>query len=260
MPTRRPVKRFGWLPDIPDPRDLTYSAGVPAKDLPSKVDLRDKCPKEIYDQGELGSCTAQAIATAFQFCQLKQEIESFPVSRLFIYYNERVILGTEEEDSGAMIRDGIKSVAREGVPSETLWPYNIAKFRQKPPIDAYKQALDHQVVRYERVNRSLDNMRSCLADGYPFVTGFTAYFDFTSPRVARTGIVNMPEKGSAIWSGHAVLTVGYDDSSERFVCRNSYGIGWGQKGYFTIPYAYLTDKWLAGDFWTIRSVEDNSKR
>jgi C1A family cysteine protease len=255
MPKKRPVKKFGWLPDIPDPRDFYYSATMHAENLPDKIDLRSKCPKEIYNQGDLGSCTANAIGCAYQFNQIKQSIKDFIPSRLFIYYNERLVLGTEDEDSGAMIRDGIKSISKEGAPPEDLWPYNINKFREEPPKSVYNAALSHQAIRYQRIYRNLTQMKSCLAEGFPFVLGFTAYESFTSPQVARTGIVEMPKNGDPIWSGHAVLAVGYDDIKKRIMCRNSWGAGWGMNGYFLLPYEYLTDTNLSGDFWTVRFVE-----
>src|SRR5438445_13260812 len=131
----------GWVPDLPDQRDLVYSAPAPfIMALPTAVDLRPQCPP-VYDQGQLGSCTGNAIAGAIEFERLKQKLTDFVPSRLFIYYNERVIEGTVRSDSGAQIRDGIKSVASQGVCPETEWPYDITKFEQKPPSKAYADAL-----------------------------------------------------------------------------------------------------------------------
>src|SRR5262249_49994541 len=144
------------------------------------------------------NCTANAIAGAIEFDQMKQKQSSpFVPSRLFVYYNERVIEGTVKQDAGAMIRDGVKSVNRLGAPPESLWPYLISKFSQKPPAPAYKEALNHQVVSYQRVARDLAQMRGCLASGYPFVFGFTVYESFESPAVAKSGVLNMPGVGEA---------------------------------------------------------------
>src|SRR3954468_7542711 len=130
--TRR-IQRFGWVPDLPDARALLYSAPeATLADLPRKVDLRPQMPP-VYDQGQLGSCTANAIGAAFEYLQLQQGQPDFPPSRLFVYYNERVIEGRVDEDSGAMIRDGIKSVHRLGVCSEDTWKYDIAQFAERPP-------------------------------------------------------------------------------------------------------------------------------
>ena len=249
------IKRYGWTPDLPDARDHLYAApAATLSKLPAKMDLRPGCPP-VYDQGQLGSCTGNAIAAAVQFDRMKQKLPDFVPSRLFIYYGERVIEGTVSSDSGAQIRDGIKVVAKQGVPRETDWPYDIAKFTVKPSAKAFRDAKKDQAVSYSRVSQSLNQMKGCLASGDPFVFGFTVYDSFEGPEVARTGVVPMPAPQEGVVGGHAVLAVGYDDSQQRFIVRNSWGLGWGIKGYFTIPYAYLTERGLASDFWTIRLIE-----
>jgi len=254
------IIRYGWIPDLPDNRDFLYAAPPPlVRKLPLKIDLQNQCPP-VYDQKQLGSCTANAIGAAFEFELKKQSPgKDFMPSRLFIYYNERVIEHTVGSDSGAMIRDGIKSVNKQGVCHESMWPYDILKFKDTPPLACYNDALLNQVVSYQSVSRSLEQMKGCLADGYPFVFGFTVYESFESQTVADTGILNMPKKNEKTVGGHAVLAVGYDDNEKRFIIRNSWGTGWGLQGYFTMPYDYLLEnnprKKLADDFWTIRLVE-----
>lgn len=251
----RKIKRYGWIRDLPDHRDHLYSAPVAAlQTLPRKMDLTPQCPS-VYDQAQLGSCTANAIAGAIEFDHLKQQLPDLVPSRLFIYYNERVIEGTVASDSGAQIRDGIKSVAQQGVCSETLWPYNIAKFKTKPPKNCYTAALKDKIVLYQRLVPTLNQLRGCVASGYPFIFGFAVYESFESAQVAKTGHVPMPAPGEQMLGGHAVLGVGYDDANQWFIVRNSWGSKWGMKGYFTMPYAYTTDSQLADDFWTIRMVE-----
>jgi len=255
VPQARQQSRYGWVPDIPDFRDTLYGAvrGVPAK-LPPHVDLRPTC-SPIEDQGQLGSCTANALVGALEFLEVKDKIARFTnLSRLFVYYNERVIEGSVNSDAGAMLRDGIKTLAKQGVCSETNWPYNIANFTKKPPQACYQEALKFQILSYARIN-TVDEMRATLAEGFPFVFGFSVYQSFESAQVAKTGIVNMPEKGEKQLGGHAVLCVGYDDANKRFTVRNSWGTGWGMKGYFTIPYAYLENRSLSDDFWTVRRGE-----
>jgi C1A family cysteine protease len=255
----REVQRFGWVPDLPDARDYMYSApeAVLTK-LPKKADLRGPQMPKIYDQGELGSCTANAIGAAFEFGQLKQGLKDFMPSRLFIYYNERALEGTIETDSGAMIRDGVKSVAKVGVCTEVTWPYDIPKFTEKPPRTAYSEAKKHQALVYRRVLGNLHQMQGCLAQGYPFVFGFSVYESFMSPEVAKTGLVPLPPRGEQLIGGHAVMAVGYDDKEQSFIVRNSWGTGWGMKGYCMMNYAYLTDPSLARDFWAIYTVEPDT--
>ena len=248
---------YGWQPDLPDHRDLSYAAPGPIlRKLPKKTDLRKGCPP-VYDQGQLGSCTANAIGAAFEFELLKQKAPDFMPSRLFIYYNERVIENSVNNDSGAQIRDGIKTVNKQGVCPEKDWPYNISEFARKPHASCYSEALKHQVLSYHRVTRDPDQMKGCLAEGFPFVLGFTVYDGFESSAVARTGVLNLPKKSEKMVGGHAVMAVGYDDTAARFIIRNSWGAGWGQKGYFTMPYQYLLNENLSDDFWTIRIVEVN---
>lgn len=143
----RKIQRYGWVRDLPDHRDQLYSAPVTAlQALPPQVNLTPRCPP-VYDQGQLGSCTANAIGAAVEFEQMKQKLAAvFVPSRLFIYYNERVMEGTVDADGGAQIRDGIKSVAKQGVCPEPEWPYNPAKFKTKPPKRCYSDALKHRVV------------------------------------------------------------------------------------------------------------------
>jgi C1A family cysteine protease len=255
MTNPRKIKRYGWRPDIPDYRDHIYSAPREALvTLPPAVDLQPHCPP-VYDQGQLGSCTANAIGAGFEFDQIKEKLPHvWTPSRLFIYYNERVIENSTSEDSGAQIRDGIKSVASQGACSEDLWKYDEALFAHKPPPAAYANAKQHLVTSYQRVSQNLQQMKGCLASGYPFVIGFTVYDSFESEEVATTGILNMPGPSESVVGGHAVLVVGYDDAKLRWKVRNSWSAQWGLGGYFWMPYSYLLDPNLSDDFWTIRTV------
>ena len=248
------IKRYGWVADLPDHRDHVYSAPMQVvTSLPTKVDLSSQCPA-VYDQGQLGSCTANAIAGAIEFDLMKEKKKDFMPSRLFIYYNERDIEGTVDSDSGAQIRDGIKSIASQGDCPENEWSYDISKFTEKPSQKCYADALKHKAVQYQRITRTLNQMKGCLASGYPFVFGFTVYDSFESEEVAKTGQLNMPSAGENVVGGHAVLAVGYDDTQNRFIVRNSWGSSWAMKGYFTMPYGYLLDQNLSDDLWTVRVV------
>jgi C1A family cysteine protease len=253
--TKRSVKGYGWVPDIPDKRDFYLSARYTKGPLPKSVDLSDNAPSKVYDQGNLGSCTGNAIAAAIEFDLKKQRLNVFTPSRLFIYYNERVIEHSVDEDAGAMIRDGIKSVRSLGAPPETIWPYSVGKFTDKPPKSAYSEAKLHQALSYMRVKQTESQMKSCLASGLPFVIGFSVYDSFESDEVARTGNANMPASNEALLGGHAVLCIGYDDATQRFTLRNSWGSDWGNNGNFTLPYEYLLSPDLSDDFWAIKVVE-----
>lgn len=201
------------------------------------------------------NCTANSIAGAFEYGLKKQGYADFLPSRLFIYYNERVMENTVKSDSGAQLRDGIKSINSKGVCTETLWPYDITKFAKKPLAKCYTDALKHHALSYQSVSQTLIGLRGCLATNIPVVFGFAVYESFESNEVATTGIVNMPKKSESLLGGHAVVIVGYDDTIQRFVVRNSWGDKWGNKGYFTMPYEYITNQKLASDFWAIKIVE-----
>jgi C1A family cysteine protease len=186
---------------------------------------------------------------------MKQGLAAFSPSRLFIYYNERVMEGSVNEDAGAEIRDGMKSISVRGVCPETMWPYAVSKFSTKPPKKCFTEALRHQAIQYMRVGQTLDQLKGCLADGFPFVFGFTVFDSFESDRMAKTGMMPMPKKTEQNLGGHAVMAVGYSEAKKRFLVRNSWGTDWALKGYFWMPYAYMTSSDLADDFWTLRTVE-----
>ena len=251
----RTQKRYGWRPDHPDMRDYLLAVR-PAKALPKRVSLRAQMPP-VYDQGQLGSCTANSIGAILQFNQMKQgESDAATPSRLFIYYNERAMEGTIRQDSGAEIRDGIKSVAQLGAPPETDWPYVITKFATKPRAKAYRDARKHQALRYARVPQTEIGIQSVLAAGYPISFGFTVYESFESD-VGSDGIVPMPEPDEQTLGGHAVVAIGYKQIRRQlyFECRNSWGADWADHGHFWMPAGYVTSRSLAQDFWVIEQVE-----
>jgi C1A family cysteine protease len=251
----RTQKRYGWRVDHPDMRDFLLAV-EPVKTLPAKASLRRQMPP-VYDQGDLGSCTANSVGAILEFNQLKQkEADAATPSRLFIYYNERVMEGTADQDSGAEIRDGIKSVAQLGAPPETLWPYDVAKFARKPSAKVYREARKHQAIRYARVQQSTIALQNVLASGFPISFGFTVYESFESD-VGSDGIVPMPKPNEQTLGGHAVVAIGYRTIRGQlyFECRNSWGPRWADHGYFWLPAAYVTSSSLASDFWVIEQVE-----
>ena len=251
----RKIACYGWHRDLPDSRDLLY---VPAATtLPSSVDLRNSpFMPLVYDQGQIGSCTGNATAAALQFERRKQSLSpDFVPSRLFIYYNARVFSGDVGYDGGAQIRDAIKGVVTYGAPAETEWPYETVLVTTRPTDNVYSEGKQDVAIRYWRIPQTIQNIKTALAEGTPVVFGFTVYESFESTAVASTGVVPMPHGSEGVLGGHAVLAVGYDDSSQRFIVRNSWGPSWGLVGYFTMPYAYLDPvSSLAADFWRISRV------
>ncbi len=251
----KPPYKLGWIPQQPDPRDKYFSAAknVNLATLPTSVDLSAKCGP-VVNQGPLGSCTANAIASALEYDQIAQGVKDhFTPSRLFIYYNEREMEGTVTEDAGAVIRDGIKSVASQGAPKESSWPYDVAKFKSRPSDAVYAEALDYQAIEYSAVLQTQSEIEGCLASGFPIVFGFTVYSSFD--RIGANGLMPMPGMLEAVEGGHAVKCVGYNRLTGYFKIKNSWGTGWGDKGYFYMPYMFLLNPSRASDFWTIRKVE-----
>lgn len=248
---------LGWKPDLPDHRDLKVA--MPAKavaTLPDKVDLREtgNLPS-VYAQLSIGSCVGNACAGAFAYVQKKESGADFDPSRLFIYYGARDLENSTADDAGAQIRDGAKCCAQTGVASETDWPYDIAKFADKPPTKAYTDAGNYQVLKYASVSQNADQMKAVIAAGYPIVVGFTVYDSFESDPVTNSGVVPLPRRGEKVLGGHAVCVVGYDTPNDVWIVRNSWSSSWGMQGYFTMPTAYLTNSNLSSDFWTFTTVE-----
>lgn len=253
MITPRKIARYGWRPDSLDQRDHVFKLARPAVALPKTFDLTKSMPP-VYDQGDLGSCTANAIAAALQFDRRKQKLPDYFLSRLMIYLEERRIEGTINEDAGAEIRDGMKVCAKLGACDEKLWPYTISKFTKQPPAPAYKNALLTQALDYARVDQTALAIKRALYAGFPVVFGFAVYESFESNKVAQTGIVPMPGAHEAVIGGHAVALVGYEDAKKQFIVRNSWGTSWGIKGYFRMPYDYVVNPDLADDFWVVHAV------
>jgi C1A family cysteine protease len=254
MPTERKIQRYGWIPQLPDLRDAQLKIDA-VTSLPKSIDL-STTPNmpPIYDQGQLGSCTGNAISGAVDYENHKLVGQFLTPSRLWVYYQERVIEGTVSQDSGGQIRDGVKAVAKLGVCPETDWPYDISTFAKAPPKKDYTDALKDRVLTYQAVTQDLFALKSVLAKGMPIVFGFTVYEAFESQAVADSGIVPMPDPQEKVVGGHAVVLVGYDDAVDRFRVRNSWGTGWGQKGYFEMPYLYVTSGSLASDFWVVQQT------
>jgi len=253
--TKKIQHNYGWTKDKKDKRDLYRN--FESFSINKSIDLREKCPS-VYAQGKLGSCTANAIAGAYEFDMMKEEEKKiFVPSRLFIYYNERNMEGNVKKDAGAEIRDGIKSINKQGICNEKDWPYDISKFTIKPPKELYKKAQHHKAIKYQRVQQDIQHMKQCLNEGYPFVFGFAVFESFETKEVAITGNMKMPKEEEKILGGHAIMAVGYDEDKKVFIIRNSWGEEWGDKGYFYMPYEFILNKDYCNDFWVIQQVKDD---
>lgn len=246
------IPKYHWARQPIDNRDKLYTlSNIPQ---PNLVDLRSYC-SPIENQGNLGSCTGQAIAGAIELL-IKRAGRTLDVSRLYIYYYERLLEGTVNYDSGAYIRDGMRAVYNYGAPIENLWPYDITKFKMAPSSQAVTDGKKRKVTLYQAVA----NHQGCLdsiASGFPVVIGFNVYSSFESAKVAKTGIMPYPNTGKEkMLGGHAVLLVGYDKTKQVYIVRNSWGGGWGDRGYFYMPFQVIQNSRMSSDFWTVRSVNN----
>lgn len=245
---------YGTHPDVPDHRDLRWEAPRHVRRaLPRAVDLRPSCPP-VEDQRPLNACSAHAIGTALWFDELRQGLERARPSRLFLYWVERAKEHTIGTNAPVSLRDGYRAVARHGVCPEVLWPWRPERYSERPPKACFREAARRRAVSYHRVPRALDHLRGCLAEGFPFTLGLSVHESFEGRRVRETGRVPMPARGERTLGGHAVVAIGYDGRSRRFLARNSWGRRWGLHGDFTLPFDYLLDPDLAWDFWTVRRV------
>lgn len=255
------IRKFGWLPQRPDFRDLKFTLSQEQLQPIKSVYLSDHYKTPLpYNQGDLGSCTANGIGFLVHFdllnkhTQLPQHI--FQPSRLFIYYYERLAEGTVGQDAGAIIRDGIKVIADAGVCSEDAWPYDVSQFTEEPTSHAIELAKQFEALEYKTLdNTNKQLLVNALLDGFPIVFGMTVYSSFMTQKVAASGIVPMPKTSESVEGGHCMVIVGYSVEYDSFIVRNSWGLGWGQKGYCRIPAGYLCNSGLASDFWVITKIK-----
>lgn len=246
------IPKFHLKKDAVDKRDYLYRPTLTLAQIRDYVDLREYCTP-IETQSNLGSCTGQAIAGAIEFLD-KKAGKQVDISRLFIYYYERLIEGTINYDSGAAIRDGIKAVYHYGSSLENLWPYDIAKFKTEPTLTAINDAANRKVTLYQRV-LDFNGCIDALNNGYPIIVGFVVYSSFL--KITSNGIMQYPNKRrESVLGGHAVLIVGYDKRRQCFIVRNSWGSNWGDKGYFYMPFNVIKDTAMSWDFWIVKSVNN----
>ncbi|WP_297426300.1 C1 family peptidase [Clostridium sp.] len=246
-------RSYKLKPDKQDLRDKVFYASTLnlTSQLPATVDLR-KYLSPVVDQGDLGSCTANAIASGLgEYLQKVSKKQFTPLSRLELYWWERFLEGNVNQDSGAEIRDGMKIFNQLGISPEKDYPYDIAAFTNQPSPQAIIDASVFKISSYHRV-QNLNYLKTSLAEGLPVVTGILVYESFESKTVARNGVVPMPDpKKEQLLGGHAVLAVGYIDKKQQVIMRNSWSTKWGDRGYFYLPYDYFTDpNGYVMDMWT----------
>lgn len=251
---------YTYKRDKLDKRDLRFSDNISPHSevvLPKAVDLRPKCPS-VYDQGDLGSCTANAGCA----CRIMLLNDSkVDLSRLFLYYMERAYEGDIKKDDGATLRDTCKSIYKIGVCEEKYMPYDVDKFARRPSSRALLNAGKYKISAYKSLG-SLDEIKQNLAlRQQPVLLGMDVYESFESEKVAKTGVMTLPGKDEKKIGGHAVLVVGYKDSVRTYgfayrkqtnngylIVRNSWGSDWGDKGNFYMPYGYVKPEYTY-DYW-----------
>ena len=252
MPTATPrvytLKRQGL-----DVRDHKYTDvhELPHM-LPGVCDLASWL-EPAKDQGPVGTCHAAATLADFCLVQKQEGLQVPALSVLFLAYWSRFLDGDPNEDAGATIRNTFKAAAGYGVCHEATWPYDVpSKLCVKPSDEACAEAKDHMAIQYQFLHQTLDELRGANVNGHGVVGGFKLVESFESAQVARTGMVPTPRPKERVLGCHAMLIVGYNDSSRRFKVLNSWGPNWGDNGYCYMPYDYVLSSALAFDFGTIQ--------
>jgi len=267
---------MGWQRDLPDFRDFhldslniqdIISQSEILKSLgktPSSIDLRAWC-SPVEDQGNLGSCTANAGVGLMEYYQRKAFGKYLDGSRLFLYKATRDLDGMKG-DSGAYLRSTMKAMVLFGIPPEQYWPYQISQFDNEPSAFCYSFGQNYKSVKYYRIDppgiptsKVLTAIRRNLAVGLALMFGFTVYSSIP-PVGTGSGDIPYPTLNERVLGGHAIVAVGYDDKrqigSEKgaLLIRNSWGTDWGEQGYGWLPYAYV-ESGLAVDFWSLVQAE-----
>lgn len=255
-------KGLGWRPDLPDFRDYPLTKRMSIRDamgLARKASFRDKM-SPVRDQGDSNACTGFSTAAAISYLRTKDKDPRNPEhSALFSYYmgrflEDEVNLTWTKLDQGAYIRLVVKGINKFGSPPETKWPLNFKKMFSKPTLTAYKEANRWKLGNYYRCANGLEVLNA-LAAGFPVVGGFSCYSSMFTPEVQASGNVPMPDKSDVFFGGHAVCFVGYDQDAGRITFKNSWGPEWGDKGYGTLPLAFLNDSNLCDDMWALAGEE-----
>jgi C1A family cysteine protease len=233
---------FACHPDPIDSRDL-YADQVmlePTTVIKRQVDLTPKFSM-IENQGELGSCVAQSIVGAIELYE-KTDNTFIDRSRLYVYYNGRLIMGTVNEDSGMYVRDALKACQKYGVCVESIWPYELKLWKTQPTKEAYADGANFKINKYLKLNEN-DVAQACsmLDKGVPVIFGQYCFNSITSTKILNDGILEMPSSDEKNQGGHCTVLVGYDLDTQYFKVRNSWGNAWGKGGYYFMPFQFYQD-------------------
>lgn len=242
---------FGWRPDVPDVKDPICKIKA-AKGVTS-IDLRDSgFLPEVQEVANTAAAVGFAVSSVIEYgLKAVSSPKLYTPSELFIYYNARVMDGTQNNpNAGASIRNGCRTFSDLGAPPEDYWPFNVYRVVEKPDQDAYNDSVRGLVKKYERVvNSDPANITAVLSNSIPVIFGMSIYDSFMTATVAKNGKVKMPTSTDTLLGGHVMTLVGYNSTS--FIARNVWGSEWGDNGYCYIPYDYLTNTNMADDFWAI---------
>lgn len=265
------VHLSGWKPDRPDHRDQRYA--IPLMSPIERVQMQRNLPSSqlgiripwlenlgIYNQLNIGSCTANGVLAALRwlyvmagFTKSSGNVPEF--SRLYQYAKARQNEGTPlSEDGGCTIRGAISTLHTNGACPEKLWPYLTNRFDEAPPMTCDIEAEKHQSMAYHRVPNDVLSIRRELAAGYPVVFGFTVYESFMSDKVAKTGVVPIPQNNEKTAGGHCMNIIGSCMERQAFLCSNWWGAEWGDEGLCWMPHWFWEEK-VASDPWVIRTAE-----
>lgn len=246
------LRNLNWRPSRPNQNAKIWQPKRRMVKPPAFIDPLDlNTPLAIWDQGQLGSCTAHGTGFVFAYRIWKTHGIMFMPARLFIYYCERMIEGDVDQDAGAQVSDGLDSLLKYGCPPESEWPYDISQFATEPPQTCWIDGLKEVGLEKNAVQCTVDMIRQSLLADLPVTLGFTVFASFMNQSVADTGVMPMPKDGEEVEGGHCVAVVAYNDDNKTFTCRNSWGASWGKAGRFTIPYDFLSN---CSDAWNLPKV------
>jgi C1A family cysteine protease len=184
----------------------TGSGAAAAPALAPSVDLRQFC-SPIEDQGQLGSCTANAASGLVEYFERKAFGKHIDASRLFIYKATRDLLGWKG-DTGAYLRSAMEALVLFGAPPEQYWPYDITKFDLEPSSFLYALGANYKTTKYYRLDPNgvtptqvLQNIKAFLAAGFPSMFGFPVYNEYM--HIPADGKVAYPSSPNHLYGGHA---------------------------------------------------------